>query len=114
MLGVGIRVVVGDQTGYAFTEELGIDSMLAAARTAAGIARGRARVAPQNLTPQKRRGRGYYDGRYDWGAVGVGDVIPLLEKLNGASHRADGRVERVTVGFAGGQNHVLVVDSDGR
>ncbi|MEO1334780.1 MAG: DNA gyrase modulator, partial [Myxococcota bacterium] len=30
-LGVGIRVVVGDQTGYAFTEELTEASMLAAA-----------------------------------------------------------------------------------
>src|SRR5688572_26061255 len=36
--GVGLRVVVGDQVGYAYTEDLTIDAMLAAARTAAAIA----------------------------------------------------------------------------
>src|SRR5690606_11787059 len=38
-LGLGVRVVVGDQVGYAFTEDLSLDSMLRAARTASSIAR---------------------------------------------------------------------------
>ena len=33
--GVGLRVVIGDQVGYAFTEDLTLESMLGAARTAA-------------------------------------------------------------------------------
>src|SRR5688572_1685611 len=37
-LGVGVRVVVGDQVGYAYTEDLSVDAMLRAARTARGIA----------------------------------------------------------------------------
>ena len=45
--GVGLRVVIGDQTGYAFTEDLMLPSMLAAARTAAAIASGSRVVAPQ-------------------------------------------------------------------
>ena len=36
--GVGLRSVVGDQTGYAFTEDISLPSMLAAAQTAAAIA----------------------------------------------------------------------------
>ncbi|MGY8796048.1 MAG: PmbA/TldA family metallopeptidase, partial [Woeseiales bacterium] len=36
--GVGLRVVIDGQTGYAFTEELSLPAMLAAARTAASIA----------------------------------------------------------------------------
>src|SRR5512137_414590 len=39
-LGAGIRVVVGDQTGYAFTEELTAEALLEAARIAASIAAG--------------------------------------------------------------------------
>ena len=39
--GVGLRVVIGDQTGYAFTEDLTLPSMLAAARTASAIAAGK-------------------------------------------------------------------------
>ena len=38
--GVGLRVVIGEQTGYAFTEDLTLPSMLAAARTASAIASG--------------------------------------------------------------------------
>ena len=38
--GVGLRVVIGEQTGYAFTEDLTLASMLAAARTASAIASG--------------------------------------------------------------------------
>jgi TldD protein len=44
--GVGLRVVVGDQTGYAFTEDLSLPAMLAAARTAASIAHGVQPAAP--------------------------------------------------------------------
>ena len=46
--GVGLRVVIGDQTGYAFTEDLGLASMLAAARTAAAIASGSQVAIPGN------------------------------------------------------------------
>ena len=51
--GVGLRVVIGEQTGYAFTEDLTLQSMLAAARTAAAIASGSAVVAPQSYNPLK-------------------------------------------------------------
>ena len=37
-LGVGVRVIKGDQTGYGFTEDLTAEGLLAAARTAAAIA----------------------------------------------------------------------------
>src|SRR3954470_23303890 len=37
-LGLGVRVLRGDATGYAYTEELAEDRMLEAARTAAQIA----------------------------------------------------------------------------
>ena len=37
--GVGLRVVVGDQTGYAVTEDLSLESMLGAARTAEDLGR---------------------------------------------------------------------------
>jgi TldD protein len=45
-LGVGVRVVVGNQTGFAFTEELTRESIQKAAETAASIAGGQAGRAP--------------------------------------------------------------------
>ena len=45
--GVGLRVVIGEQTGYAFTEDLTLPSMLAAARAASAVAAGGQFAAPQ-------------------------------------------------------------------
>src|SRR6516165_5357499 len=45
-LGVGVRVVRGDQTGYGYTEDLSLPALLECARTAATIADGPARDAP--------------------------------------------------------------------
>lgn len=44
--GVGLRVVVGDQVGYAFTEDLTEEAMKAAAQTASAIAAGSAATRP--------------------------------------------------------------------
>ena len=52
--GVGIRAVVGDQTGYAYSEDLSLDAMLRAARTAASIAAGGGSTAPTGLPLSSR------------------------------------------------------------
>ncbi|MGA8892055.1 MAG: DNA gyrase modulator, partial [Anaeromyxobacteraceae bacterium] len=58
-LGVGVRVVKGDQTGYGYTEDLSLPAILAAARTAATIADGASREAPGRIHLVPRAG-----GRY--------------------------------------------------
>src|SRR4030042_197317 len=45
-LGVGVRVVKGDQTGYGYSDDLSLPALLECARTAAAIADGPAREAP--------------------------------------------------------------------
>ncbi len=51
VLGVGIRVVIGDQVGYTFTENLSLNSVLSAARTASEIARGGKPFSPRTAHP---------------------------------------------------------------
>src|SRR4030042_5213019 len=48
-LGVGIRTVKGDQTGYGFTQELTEESMLAAAATSATISDGKSATAAKKF-----------------------------------------------------------------
>ena len=50
-LGLGVRVLRGDATGYAYTEELSDDRMLEAARTAAQIASSGAAPGPDCVQP---------------------------------------------------------------
>ena len=74
--GVGLRVVIGDQTGYAFTEDLTLESMLAAARTASAIAGGAAVVAPQAYNP-KRTGD-LYSTAMPRAEIGIDQKLPNL------------------------------------
>jgi TldD protein len=111
-LGVGIRVVSGDQTGYAFSEDLSLASMVSAARTAASIAAGAAKVGPQALHTQALPS--HYDTAYDWQAVGVEQVSPLLKEINARARSLDPRVQRVSISFAAQQSRILIADSDGR
>ena len=111
-LGLGVRVVVGDQTGYAFTEALTVERMEEAARTAASIAAAGATHPPVDLTP--RALPTYYDTSWEWDTVGVTEVAALLEDVNARARAADASIVRVTVQFGATQGHVLIVDSDGR
>lgn len=48
--GVGVRVLIGDQSGYAYVENITLEDMLKAARTAARIASANKGNKPLNLT----------------------------------------------------------------
>jgi TldD protein len=78
MQGVGLRVVVGDQTGFAFTEDLNPESMLRAARTAATIASGQGATVPAHFDPKRRD---LYSVERPWSEVGLDEKLPLIQKV---------------------------------
>jgi len=82
-LGVGVRVVRGDQTGYGYTEDLSPEAVLAAARTAATIAAGAAREGPGRLQVAPRSADRYpakVPG--DERDAGTRLQLPLLASVN--------------------------------
>src|SRR3989304_2503148 len=52
-VGCGIRVISGERTGYAYTDDLSSDKILQAARIAAHISSGPARVSTIGLSEMK-------------------------------------------------------------
>jgi TldD protein len=114
-LGVGVRVVKGDQTGYGYTEDLSLAAILDAARTAAAIADGPSRGTPGVLHLQPRRTDRYpgsEPGAEDGG--GVAARLPILERVNARLMAADPSVRKVTVYLADERGAILVADSRGR
>ena len=111
-LGVGVRVVKGDQTGYAFTEELTVASITSAAKIAAAIADGPARPAPAifNATTKPER----YALRRAWTDVKPEDELPMLVSLNERTFKSDARIKKVSVGLWHDHGAILVADSSGR
>jgi len=110
-LGVGIRVVVGDQTGYAFTEDLSPEAMHKAADTAAGIASGAAAATPETLVAGPVAD--HYAVEMPWAQVGAERKIPLLDRVNERCFALEPRMKKVTVWYQDEDSHILVVTSDG-
>jgi TldD protein len=112
-LGVGVRVVKGDQTGYGYTEDLTLEGVKLAARTAAAIADGPSRPGPTEFhitadLPSR------YPVRVLWQDVRPEQKLPLLTSLNERALARDPRVRKVNVTFGDGASVILVADSQGR
>ena len=111
-LGVGVRVVCADQTGYAYTEDLSISAIKQAAYSAALIAQG----TPSSTTPsvfEVQTHSARYPIAQDWMSVGVDRKVPLLQQLNEEAFQADERIAKVQVGMGHSDGAILVVESTG-
>jgi TldD protein len=110
--GLGIRVVKGEKTGYAYTETLDPDSMRKAALTAAAIADdpspSSAPVAFHSLT-----GSNSYPVASSWNEHGAGDRKPYLEKLNAAIFAKDSRVVKVLARISSEHTRIFFANSLG-
>jgi len=112
-LGVGVRVVKGDQTGYGFTEDLSLEALKRTARTAAAIADGPSRGGPDSL--QRVAGLpSRYPVEVRWEDVRPERKLPVLNDLNERAFKADSRVKKVNLTFSDQTTVILIADSSGR
>ena len=111
--GVGLRVVLGDQVGFAFTEDLTEPAMIAAARTASAIANGTGTGAPAHFTFRNEM-RGYYKTSVPWSEVGVDKKLPRIQKAEALARAGDPSVKKVSVYWGDSEERVMVVNRDGR
>jgi TldD protein len=111
-LGVGVRVVIGDAVGYAYTEDLSLEAVLRAARVASEIARDSGGRAPVDVgarlvTPD------FYPLRRSFADVDLGERIPLVRDWEQRAFSADPRVHKVQVSLSDGESRVLIARADG-
>jgi TldD protein len=109
--GVGIRVLKGEQTGYAYSEDITEEAMLKAAKTAANIANSSATIKPVDIkefTPPQ-----YYAVKKSWEDTSVKDKIPFMQRMNDNMFAADKRVTKVNVYLGDNSSYVLFYNSEG-
>ena len=111
--GMGVRVLAGDQTGYAYVENVTLDEMLKAARTAARIATGSAGKAPAALTEEPILNN-YYGVQTPWDELAVNAKTPYLQKLNDQIFALDKRVHKVMASLGDTTSHILFCNSEGQ
>ena len=109
--GMGVRVVNGDQTGYAYVENITLDEMLKAARTASRIASNGSSVKVVNVS--EKTFTNYYPIAKSWEEVTVKDKAPYLQKLNDRCFALDNRVSKVTASLSDETSYILFYNSEG-
>ncbi len=109
---MGVRVLAGDQSGYAYVESVSLDEMIRAARTAARIATGSQSSIPAALT-EKSISRSYYSVVTPWDEVILKNKMPYLQRLNDQIFDKDKRVEKVSASLSDSTSHILFCNSKG-
>ena len=109
--GCGIRVLSGERTGYAYTDNLNADRLLHAARTAALIASGPAKLPVQGFT--ETPGADLYPvplGGYD---LDLAARLELILRADRAARAFDARVVQVRASYSEELRRILIAASDG-
>ncbi|HBH85395.1 MAG: peptidase U62 [Bacteroidetes bacterium GWE2_41_25] len=111
IFGVGIRVLKGDQTGFAYSENTSMDAMLKAARTAASIADSNSSWQPAGLN--ELIPASYYKISTPWEEIQIKDKIPFITSLNDKIFAGDTRVTKVNISLSDSSSYILFCNSEG-
>jgi TldD protein len=109
--GAGVRAVSGEKTGFAYSDEITLPTLLEAAKNARAIARegaeGKREISGIVRPPQ------LYLPIDPLQSLPEEEKIALLKRLDEACRKLDPRVEQVIVNLAGSHEVVLVIGQDG-
>ncbi|KAB8318524.1 metalloprotease TldD [Tolypothrix campylonemoides VB511288] len=109
--GVGVRAISGEKTGFAYSDEIHPDALLAASTSARAIARDGRAHAPHALATGTARA--LYPAEDPIDGLANEDKVEALRRIDRLVRAADPRVKQVVVTLAGGVDTVLVARSDG-
>jgi TldD protein len=109
--GVGVRAISGEKTGFAYTDEIRLDTLLEAGQTARAIASGggESSIKINAVTA----GHSLYQPINPLESISNQTKIELLHKLEAEARKQDPRVKRVIASLVAVHDVVLVVSSDG-
>jgi TldD protein len=110
--GVGVRVIIGERTGFAYTDEIAFDSIRRAAETAAAVARSGAEPGAIAVAPS-RPTRDLYRVDVAVTEVDVEDKLDLLRRADGAARHYDRRIQEVQAALLDELKIFMVASSDG-
>src|SRR5881398_2755194 len=109
--GCGVRVISGERTGYAYTDDLAPEKILHAARTAALIASGPAKQPVVNLKEHGQRNL-YPVNTFSVDA-GISAKLALVQRADAAARAHDARIFQVRANYGEELRRILVIGSDG-
>lgn len=117
--GVGIRVLKGDKTGYAYTESTDPSEMMLAAKAAAtislqgGVGAARSQASSGRSCGKPNPAADRYPMEQDWRGTRESSFVPMLEKLQTLIEGKDSRVIKVIAMLSSQVSDILMYNSLG-
>ena len=109
--GCGVRVISGERTGYAYTDDLSPERILHAARTAALIASAPAKTPVRGF--QQKPARSLYPVALPSVDAEITAKVELLMRSDRAARGYDSRIKEVRASYADELRNILIVGADG-
>src|SRR4051794_10073472 len=110
-MGVGIRVISGERTGYAYSDDLSPEKIRKAAGVAAHIASGPSKVDKFDLSEGRRHN--LYPVLTAPTETAFAERVQLVKRADSAARAYDNRIFQVQAAYADNLRHVLVATSEG-
>ena len=110
--GVGIRTLIGEKTGYAYSENTDMDDMISAAKAASAIAAGQkhsGHVYPKVGTCRQD----LYPMQVNWRNMGADAFLPFMKDLEKEIFSRDSRIVKVLIRLSDSVTDVLMYNSLG-
>jgi TldD protein len=112
--GVGVRVLAETKTGYAYTDDITIENLEVAARTAQYIAQNRQSQLPVAVGRMPAKAHDLYPVKVSATDVPLDKKVALLYEIDRYARGLDARVKNVFVSLGSEYKVLLVASSDGR
>ncbi|QOY62102.1 metalloprotease TldD [Lysobacter sp. H21R4] len=109
--GVGVRAISGEKTGFAYSDEINAQALIAASTSARAIARDGGSLTTRPLV--RANAQALYAPVDPVDSMGNEDKVEALRRIDRLLRAADPRVKQVIVSLGGGVDTILVARSDG-
>ncbi|RPI40560.1 MAG: metalloprotease TldD [Betaproteobacteria bacterium] len=109
--GVGVRAVSGEKTAFAYSDDISLEALRAAALTTRAIAQHGGEAAVRVAT--RGRGRNLYEPKDPLASLADAEKVALLERLERYARSLDPRVSQVMAHLAGEYEVILLSRNDG-
>jgi len=109
--GAGVRVIAGDKTGYAYTDDLTVDGFLRAADVASVIARGSRAVQPVDVREVKRPS--YITVEVPLETVADTKRLEIMKRAHDAALAYDGRIKMASIDYYDEVRGRVIANSEG-
>ena len=111
--GVGIRVLSGERTGYAYSESTEMADMLSAAAAASAISQGKVHTAASDSGRISAVCNDFYPSIQDWRDTSPSQFLPFLKKIEETVLKKEPRAVKVIAKLSSSVSDIMMYNSSG-